>query len=182
MLLTISEDFTNFQYLWEGSGPFIEGEFGSTFTRPEIVGPLSPWPAQSATETPPALSCPEGPVARRQVTSTSTSTAATSTPTVIMPDTVTMQVTDDRGKGQNTYIIAATSSQTVPPFPDLVLTGAGEATTLGPTALIRNADTGIYSTFAPLQVRDTGSAFDSLTVTSSFGGSLTVSDKDFLSN
>lgn len=37
-------DFTQFTYLAQGSGPFLEGEFGSNFTRPEIIGPLDPFP------------------------------------------------------------------------------------------------------------------------------------------
>jgi hypothetical protein len=182
ILLTQFKDFSQFQYLAQGSGPFVEGVFGSDFARSEIVGPLTPFPIATSDGTSPAPArCASGTVSskrdtppsrverqKRQATTTSTSPTATVTQ---VQDTLTLiSEMDKKGKGQNTYTVVVQSSQTTDPLPAVFMFGTGAEGALAPTPM--NSDGGGQFSFM-VQIRDTGSALTSITVVSSFGGQIT---------
>lgn len=158
--------------------------FGSTFTRPELVGQINPFPIATDDGSSPVPASCGGTVAkksrdvqarpqrrRRQAATSTSSAVATATP-VILPDVViiTSEV-DGKGKGQNTYTVTATSSQTTAPLPILIITGTGAESALGALQMI-SLGGGKYT--ITVEVRDTGSALATITVTSSYGGSQTI--------
>lgn len=160
-------DFQDFPFLAQGSGPFIEALPGSTTEAPiPIIGQLDPYPGLRAPLTTPCVAVIPSPTATEPTTLITTNTA-TSTP-VPGTDTVTiLSATEDRGQGVTRYLVEALSSHTTDPLPILIMTGTG-INPLGQSPMT-SLGNGNYVLEVTLKRR-----LDTLTVTSSHGGQMTV--------
>jgi len=179
-------DFGVFKYLAQGSGPFVEGnQLAAPRSMVPLVGQLSPWPLSSTT--PAVAQCPVAlakPSAAPLILHTTITTITDSSSDISLlsrsrrrsrrdgaliqrdiDNVVILSVTQEKGKGTVIITIVAMTSVTVAPFPDMVATGTG-VNPLG-EAPMTSFGNGTYT----LTVADKH-GLDSVTVRSSFGGSM----------